>query len=106
MYITCKFRNSCRFVNIDVDEITIKPSNLNHLEAASLPYAALTTWSALIRWLDFVPMIQKEKKYLYKAVQVALDVFQYNYLKTLVVEVATTCSERNINLVKSLEQIT
>ena len=73
------------FVNIDVDEITIKPSNLNHLEAASLRYAALTTWSALIRWAGLQPSDLKGKKYLYKAVQVALDVFQYNYSKTLVV---------------------
>lgn len=29
------------------DEISKKPSNISHLEAASLPYVAMTTWAAL-----------------------------------------------------------
>ena len=90
------------FVNIDVDEITIKPSNLNHLEAASLPYAALTTWSALIRWAGLRPSDLKGKKVFIQGGAGGVGCFSIQLFKNLGCEVATTCSERNTNLVKSL----
>ena len=50
------------YVCIDLDEITHKPSQLDHLQAASLPYVAQTTWSAIIRWAGLRPQDLKGKK--------------------------------------------
>ena len=51
-----------QYVCIDMDEITHKPKNIDHLSAASLPYVALTTWSAIVRWAGLRPMDLKGKK--------------------------------------------
>ena len=44
------------------DEVDFKPSNISFNEAASLPYVALTTWAALIRWATLRPQDIQNKK--------------------------------------------
>ena len=90
------------FVCIDVDEVTHKPRNINHLEAASLPYAALTTWSALVRWSGLRPNDLSGKKVFIQGGAGGVGCFSIQLFKSLGCEVATTCSKKNIELVQSL----
>ena len=90
------------FVCIDVDEVTHKPRNINHLEAASLPYAALTTWSALVRWSGLRPNDLSGKKVFIQGGAGGVGCFSIQLFQSLGCEVATTCSQKNIELVKSL----
>ena len=53
------------FVCVDIDEVTHKPSNIDFLSAASLPYIALTTWSAIVRWAGLRPQDLGWQKDLY-----------------------------------------
>ena len=90
------------FVCIDVDELTHKPNNTNHLEAASLPYVALTTWSALVRWSGLRPNDLKGKKVFIQGGAGGVGCFSIQLFKSFGCEVATTCSVKNIELVQSL----
>ena len=87
---------------IDVDEITHKPDRLDHLHAASLPYVAQTTWSAIIRWAGLRPQDLKGKKVFIQGGAGGVGCFSIQLFKSMGCEIATTCSEKNIELVKSL----
>ena len=90
------------FVSIDIDEVTLKPKNLTHLEAASLPYVALTTWSALVRWSGLRPNDLNGKKVFIQGGAGGVGCFSIQLFKSLGCEVATTCSSKSIPLVESL----
>ena len=90
------------FVCVDVDEITRKPTNIDHLKAASLPYAALTTWSALVRWSGLRPNDLEGKRVFIQGGAGGVGCFSIQLFKNLGCKVTTTCSEKNIELVKSL----
>ena len=90
------------FVSIDADEITHKPSRLDHLQAASLPYVAQTTWSAIIRWAGLRPKDLEGKKVFIQGGAGGVGCFSIQLFKSMGCEIATTCSEKNMELVKSL----
>ena len=90
------------YVCIDVDEVTHKPDVISHLEAASLPYVALTTWSALVRWAGLRPQDLKEKRVFIQGGAGGVGCFSIQLFKSLECEVTVTCSKKNIDLVKSL----
>ena len=90
------------YVCIDVDEVTYKPKNLDHPSAASLPYVALTTWSALVRWAGLRPADLSDKKVFIQGGAGGVGCFSIQLFKSLGCEVATTCSQKNIELVQSL----
>ena len=90
------------FVCIDIDEITHKPGQLDHLEAASLPYVAQTTWSSIIRWAGLRPKDLEGKKIFIQGGAGGVGCFSIQLFKSMGCEIATTCSEKNMELVKSL----
>lgn len=90
------------FVCIDVDEITHKPGQINHLEAASLPYVAQTTWSAIVRWAGLRSQDLEGKKIFIQGGAGGVGCFSIQLFKSMGCEIATTCSKKNIELVKSL----
>tara|TARA_Y100000590_G_scaffold93439_2_gene105866 strand:- start:9574 stop:10614 length:1041 start_codon:yes stop_codon:yes gene_type:complete len=90
------------FVSLDQNEINFKPKNLTFLEAASLPYVALTTWSALIRWAAIRPYDLKDKKVFINAGSGGVGTFAIQLLNYWGSKVATTCSNSNHELVKEL----
>ena len=90
------------FVCIDADEITHKPSRLDHLQAASLPYVAQTTWSAIIRWAGLRPKDLEGKKVFIQGGAGGVGCFSIQLFKSMGCEIATTCSDKNMELVKSL----
>tara|TARA_Y100001970_G_scaffold180262_2_gene219493 strand:- start:19577 stop:20623 length:1047 start_codon:yes stop_codon:yes gene_type:complete len=91
-----------QYVCINQSEVDLKPKNLNFIEAASLPYVALTTWSAIVRWGGLNPNNIKEKKVFIQGGSGGVGTYAIQFFKNLNCTIATTCSKRNFDLVKSL----
>ena len=90
------------FICVDIDEVTHKPSNIDFLSAASLPYVALTTWSAIVRWAGLRPQDLDGKKIFIQGGAGGVGCFSIQLFKSLGCEIATTCSSKNIDLLKGL----
>lgn len=80
----------------------IKPNNLTFEEAGAIPYVALTTWAALVDNAKLTPTNAIGKRVLVHAGSGGVGTFAIQLLKAWGCYVATTCSTRNIELVKSL----
>ena len=72
-----------------------KPRNLSFVEAATLPYVALTTWSALVTRAKLGPRNSRGKKVLVHGGSGGIGSFAIQLLKAWGAEVATTCSTGN-----------
>jgi alcohol dehydrogenase len=85
-------------VAIDMAELAHKPKNISHQEAASIPLVALTAWQCLM------PAIQQQKdaKVFIQAGSGGVGTMAIQMAKYFGAWVATTCSEKNHDLVKSL----
>ena len=92
----------CEYAVFNQNEIDLKPENLSFNEAASLPYVALTTWAALIRWAALRPQDLKNKKVFVQAGSGGVGTFAIQLLRHWGAKVATTCSKENHNLVQEL----
>jgi NADPH:quinone reductase-like Zn-dependent oxidoreductase len=79
-------------------ELALKPRNLSHAEAASVPLAGLTAWQALITKSD----LKKGQKVLIHAGSGGVGTFAIQIAKHFGAYVATTCSARNADLVRRL----
>jgi len=86
------------FAAVGQDCAALKPPDLSHLEAASVPLAGLTAWQAL---LD-VAQLRAGKKVLIHAGSGGVGMFAIQIAKHFGATIATTVSERNIELVKQL----
>ena len=84
------------------DEVDFKPSNISFNEAASLPYVALTTWAALIRWATLRPQDIQNKKVFIQAGAGGVGTFAIQLFSSWNCDIATTCSNKNRNLVEEL----
>ena len=73
----------CEYAAFNQNEIDFKPNNLSFNEAASLPYVAITTWTALIRWAGIRPQDLKDKKVLIQAGSGGVGTFAIQLLKYL-----------------------
>ena len=90
------------YVAINQDEVNFKPSNLTFEEAASLPYVFLTSWSAIIRWAGLRPKDLGEKKVFIQGGAGGVGTTAIQLFKHWGSNIASTCSEGNIELLKSL----
>jgi len=90
------------YTAIAEDEVALKPKNLSFDEAGSIPYVALTTWAALVRHAKLTPANASGKKILVHAGSGGVGTFAIQLLKAWGCYVATTCSTRNVELVKRL----
>ena len=97
-----KYGTYAEYTVFNQNEIDFKPSNLSFKEAASLPYVALTTWAALIRWAALRPQDLKNKKVFVQAGSGGVGTFAIQLLRHWGAKVATTCSKENHNLVQEL----
>ncbi|RUS16331.1 NADPH:quinone reductase [Endogone sp. FLAS-F59071] len=75
-----------------------KPKNLSFTEAAAIPLAGLTAWQALVETAN----VTEGQRVLIKGGSGGVGSFAIQIAKYFGAEVTTTCSERNIDLVKSL----
>ena len=86
------------YARIKEDELAVKPSNLSHALAASVPLAGLTAWQALIN----EGHLQKGQGVLIHAGSGGVGTFAIQIAKHIGAYVATTTSAKNAALVKSL----
>lgn len=90
------------FVTIPTVECHPKPKNMSFVEAASIPYVALTTWMALITQCRKTLDWYRGKKVLVHAGAGGVGSFAIQFLKILGARVTTTCSAKNCDFVRSL----
>ncbi len=90
------------YVNFVSEEIDFMPKNISFESAASIPYAALTTWAAIIRWAGLRPQDISEKKILVKAASGGVGTIAVQLFKHWKAFVATTSSKKNIDLLSKL----
>ena len=83
---------------IKEEELAIKPANISHQEAASIPLVGLTAWQAMVTKGD----LQKGQKVLIHAGSGGVGTLAIQIAKHLGAEVATTTSAANAEMVKSL----
>ena len=86
------------FVAVKEDSVAFKPRNLTMEEAASIPLVGLTAWQALVEKAK----LGKGQKVFIQAGSGGVGTFAIQLAKHLGATVATTASEGNAALVKSL----
>ncbi len=87
-----------QYISIAENEVALKPKNLSMEEAASIPLVGLTSWQALVETAN----IKKGQKVFIQAGSGGVGTFAIQLAKHLGAFVATTTSEKNRGLVKSL----
>ncbi|WP_187432359.1 Zinc-type alcohol dehydrogenase-like protein (plasmid) [Roseobacter fucihabitans] len=83
---------------VKASELALKPSNISHAEAASVPLAGLTAWQALIAKAQ----MKEGDKVLIHAGSGGVGTLAIQIAKHFGAHVATTCSARNVDLVRKL----
>ena len=86
------------FARIHENELAIKPKNISHIDAASVPLAGLTAWQALVTKGN----INRGDKVLIHAGSGGVGTLAIQIAKYFGAEVTTTTSSKNKDLVKSL----
>jgi 2-desacetyl-2-hydroxyethyl bacteriochlorophyllide A dehydrogenase len=86
------------FARIHEIELAIKPKNISHIDAASVPLAGLTAWQALVTKGN----INRGDKVLIHAGSGGVGTLAIQIAKYFGAEVTTTTSSKNKDLVKSL----
>ena len=86
------------FIAVDEREVAPKPSSLTHIEAAGIPLVSLTAHTALVR----KGRLEAGGKVLIHAGAGGVGSMAIQLAKALGATVATTCSARNLELVRSL----
>lgn len=86
------------FIAVKAASVALKPSNLNMVEAASLPLVALTAWQALVETAQLKP----GQKVLIQAGSGGVGTVAIQLAKHLGAFVATTTSTANVEWVKAL----
>ena len=86
------------FARVHENELAIKPKNMSHIDAASVPLAGLTAWQALVTKGN----INRGDKVLIHAGSGGVGTLAIQIAKYFGAEVTTTTSSKNEDLVKSL----
>ncbi|XP_060571194.1 reticulon-4-interacting protein 1 homolog, mitochondrial-like [Ruditapes philippinarum] len=81
-------------------EICYKPKSLSHLEAASIPYVALTTWAALCMVGEMTEKNTPGRRVLIHGGAGGIGTFAIQLMKSWGAHVITTCSTDAIPVVK------
>jgi len=98
------FRNGtyAEMVAVKESEVDHKPANISHLQAATLPYVALTTWSALADKVDLSTQQSADRRAFVHAGAGGVGSFAIQLLKAWGFHVTTTCGTANVALCKRL----
>ncbi|XP_028394271.1 reticulon-4-interacting protein 1, mitochondrial-like [Dendronephthya gigantea] len=84
------------------DELALKPTNLNHVEAASLPYVHLTMWSALHDASGLTEQNAKNKRVFIVGGSGGVGNIGIQVMKEWGAHVTTSCSTDAVELVRRL----
>lgn len=87
-----------QYIAVRSDAIALKPKRLSHVQAAAVPLAALTAWSALFDHAE----LKRGQRVLIHAASGGVGVFAVQLAKLAGTEVIATTSTANVELVRSL----
>ncbi|CAI8784620.1 NADP-dependent oxidoreductase [Pseudomonas serbica] len=87
-----------QYIAVSTGAIALKPKNLSHVEAAAVPLAALTAWSALFDHAQ----LEQGQRILIHAASGGVGTFAVQLAKLSGAEVIATTSTPNLDLVRSL----
>lgn len=90
------------FVVLSANEVSHKPRSLSHTDAASLPYVAATSWSALVNTGGLNKDNCLKKRILILGGSGGVGTFSIQLLKAWGGHVTVTCSQNAEGLVRSL----
>jgi len=90
------------YVIVNKDEVSKKPENLSFVEAASLPYVACTTWSALINTGAVSTNYKHKQKIFIPGGTGGIGSFAVQLCKILGHEVFTSCSTNGVQILQSI----
>lgn len=93
---------TAEYAVVDAAHVAHKPKRLSFVEAASMPYVALTTWSALVDRVGLTAENTAGKRVVIPRGAGGVGSFAIQLMKAWGAEVATICSTRNVDLVRSL----
>lgn len=98
------FREGCHadYCLASVKEIGHKPKNLSHIEAASIPYVALTTWSALCSVGEIRKKNAPGQRVFIQGGSGGVGTFAIQLMKAWGAHVTSSCSTDAVPLVQSL----
>ena len=91
-----------QLVAVGEDYVAMKPKNVDHKEAAALPYVASTAYTALVKLAGLNRYNSRGKRVLVHAGTGGVGSFAIQMLKAWGAEVTTTCSASNITLAHHL----
>ncbi|PVD29149.1 hypothetical protein C0Q70_11746 [Pomacea canaliculata] len=91
-----------QFTVASENEISKKPENLTHIEAASIPYVALTSWAALCSVGELSEKNARRKRILVQGGSGGIGSFSIQLLKAWDAHVTATCSTDAVEFVKNL----
>ena len=91
-----------QLVAVNEEFVAFKPSNVNHKEAASFPWIACTTWSALVKRAGLNPYNTRGKKILVLAGDWSVGSFAVQLLKAWGGDVTVTCETHTVALAYNL----
>ncbi|KAG6584580.1 putative alcohol dehydrogenase [Phytophthora cinnamomi] len=86
------------YINVDTKFLAHKPTNMSWNEAAGVPLAGQTSWQAIHTY----GKLQKDQRVLIIGGSSGTGTFAIQIAKAVGAQVITTCSRRNVELVKSL----
>jgi reticulon-4-interacting protein 1, mitochondrial len=93
---------TAEFVRVPAAWAAPMPRSLSFSQAASLPYVALTTWSALVDVVGLTASSTKGKKVIVPRGAGGVGSFAIQLMKAWGAHVASTCSTRNVEFVRQL----
>jgi NADPH:quinone reductase-like Zn-dependent oxidoreductase len=89
---------AAEYVSLPADDLALRPLSVTHIEAASLPLAALTAWQALVDHAN----VQPDEHVLVRGGAGGVGVFAVQLAAHLGAHVTATASARDVDFVTSL----
>jgi reticulon-4-interacting protein 1, mitochondrial len=87
---------------IPITQAARKPESLNFTDAAAVPYAALTTWAALVDSAGLTPANARQKRVVIPRAAGGVGSFAVQLVKAWGGHVTAICSTRNVAMVRNL----
>ncbi len=90
------------YICVDAAETAPMPASLDYIQAAAVPFVAMTTWSALVDQAGVTKQTASQKRILIARGAGGVGSFAIQLMKAWGAHVASTCSTRNVDFVKAL----
>ncbi len=102
--VYCAPTKACQanLIAVDASEVAHMPAGLSFLEAASLPFVALTAWSALVGQAGLDEASAHQKRILITRGAGGVGSFAIQLMKAWGAYVATTCRSRHVDYLRQL----